>query len=106
MTDKYILVGVTPVQEPDLQKWGEWMERVHSRRVARTKMSRDTDVSTVFLGLDHSFGGTGPIVFETMVFGGTLDGETSRSGTFKQSVEQHLEMVNRVAAAYALSFDK
>lgn len=31
-------------------------------------------VSTVFLGIDHRFGGDGPpVLFETMIFGGPLD---------------------------------
>jgi len=36
--------------------------------VAKTKVA-DWEVSTVFLGLDHSFGGPPPVLWETMVFG-------------------------------------
>lgn len=64
----YILKNRTPVKEPDLMKWGAWMQK-NDRHVAETQI-KGYNVSTVFLGLDHSyslFGGE-PILFETMVF--------------------------------------
>lgn len=67
--DKYILNEKgEPVEEPDLLTWGKWFEDSREkRRIARTNIG-DYLVSTVFLGLDHSFGGDVPILFETMVF--------------------------------------
>lgn len=58
-----------PVQEPDLERWAHWMTHPHARRVAWTEVGEWT-VSTVFLGIDHSFGhGPPPVLWETMVFG-------------------------------------
>jgi len=54
----------------------------------------DCRVSTVFLGLDHSFRGEGPPdIFETMIFGGPLDQETRRYSTWDDAEIGHLEMV-------------
>jgi hypothetical protein len=46
-------------------------------------------VSTVYLGLDHSFGAGPPLIFETMIFGGTLDGDTWRYATEAEARAGH-----------------
>lgn len=69
------------------------------RRVARDKVG-DVTISTVFLGLDHSFDESGPpILFETMVFGGPLDEEQVRYATWDEAVAGHAAMVQRVKEA-------
>jgi hypothetical protein len=68
MADHYILDGHTPVAEPDLMAWARWFES-SDRRVALTELDNGVNVSTVFLGSDHSFGQGAPILFETMSFG-------------------------------------
>lgn len=60
-----------PVPVEGLGDWADWMER--ARRTGEMIVARTTLehvwVSTVFLGLDHSFTLNGPpILFETMVF--------------------------------------
>lgn len=55
-----------PIPCFDLMEWARWFETAE-RRVAVDE--RDGyKVSTVFLGLDHSFGGADPILYETMIF--------------------------------------
>lgn len=90
ITGKYILVDRIPVEEPDLFKWGRWMEEQHRRRVAET-MVEGIRVSTVFLGLDHGCGEGPPILFETMIFGGehNLDYQT-RCCTWGEAEKMHL----------------
>lgn len=63
-----------PVREPDILKWAEWrVENPESYRVAKTQVG-NAIVSTVFLGMDHRFGGDGPpILYETMVFPSTSE---------------------------------
>jgi hypothetical protein len=56
--------NVIPVR--DIYEWGPWFEQTENRRVAETSLN-GWWVSTVFLGLDHGFGGV-PRWFETMVF--------------------------------------
>lgn len=62
----YILEGQTPVLCHDITKWALWMGE-SERRVAWSEVG-PWDISTVFLGVDHSFGMGRPILFETMVF--------------------------------------
>ena len=97
MTDKYILdENGEPQSEPDLMKWAEWMER--DDRVLRKTDVGESRISTVFLGLDHRFGDDGPpLLFETMVFGGTLDQKQDRYATRQEAMRGHDSMVSRVA---------
>jgi len=72
-----------------------------NRRVARETVG-DSDISTVFLGIDHGCGnepGRRPVVFETMVFGGPLDQEQERCYTWDEAEFQHAQMVERVRNA-------
>lgn len=77
---KYILNGKIPVPEEDTIKWAIWLAS-NNRCVGRTKIG-DTDVSTVFLGLDHNYRhGAPPILFETMIFRDTPKGKFKRKET-------------------------
>ena len=66
----YILDEKGEVKEVDLYTWAEWLEDPSTnRRLAHTRVG-DYNVSTVFMGLDHNFGGGSkkPILWETMIF--------------------------------------
>lgn len=64
-------------------------------------------ISTVFLGLDHSFTpGAKPVVFETLVFGGPLSDEMVRYCTYDEAEAGHAAMVERVKTAAAASFSE
>jgi hypothetical protein len=65
------------------------------RRVGRTQVTSECMVSTVFLGLDHGYTPGPPVVFETMVFGGPMDGECERYCTWAEAVEGHARMVEK-----------
>lgn len=96
--DKYILVGQTPVPEPDLLAWARWFEAA-DRRVDETFVG-DTRISTIFLGLDHRMVGDGPpILFETMTFGDGEGGIMRRCSTWLEAERQHAEVVAEVRAA-------
>ena len=71
MSDNYILDGHTPVKCSDLIKWAEWFGTAN-RKVANTEKN-NIRVSTIFLGMDHAWGNSQPILFETMIFGGDHD---------------------------------
>ena len=86
MTDQYILRGKKPVKCNDLLKWGRWLQTA-DRVVAQTSGDCLT-ISTVFLGLDHSFGGMKPLLFETMVFGQD-DEICERCSTWEEAESQH-----------------
>ena len=79
----------------DLMKWGRWFEAA-DRHVALTEVGGGK-VSTVFLGLDHRFFGDGPpLLWETMVFGGPLDGRCERYCTRVEALAGHEEVVRDV----------
>jgi len=91
----YVLKDGVPVPEPD---WDKWQASWHARWHVRKKIG-PYEVSTVFLGVDHSHNPKDPpILWETMVFGkGPLDGDQDRcSGTVEQAEAMHNEMVKRV----------
>jgi hypothetical protein len=96
-TGKYILNGHEPVEEPDLFKWGMWMETAD--RQVRDTFRDDVRVSTVFLGLDHSFWDGPPILFETMVFINGSGDEMERYSTWDEAVRGHENMVNKIFKA-------
>lgn len=70
----YVLDGHTPVPIQDAASWAAMFENMAGRRVGWTEISPEIAVSTVFLGLDHSFGSGPPILFETMILGLSADG--------------------------------
>ena len=95
---RYILKYRKPVPCIPLFKWAHWMEKSH-RRVRRTQIN-NTNISTVFLGLDHSFSrdeDKTPITFETMIF---TDGDSEEyqtmCATWREALAMHWEAVSIV----------
>jgi hypothetical protein len=84
----YRLEGRTVVEEPDLYVWARWFEE-GVRRVALTQVREKQAVSTVFLGLDHSFGTGPPLLFESMVVGGPAEGLQARYSTWDEAQAGH-----------------
>lgn len=79
------------------RQWTVWFSDISNRRVAKTDISSDVCVSTVFLGLNHNWSDSKKLlVFETMVFGGDYDGEMERCSTWEEAVEMHQRMVELV----------
>jgi len=63
-----------PIREQNFDRWCEWIGRDENRIIWRTDLSDGVRVSTVFLGIDHHFISCGPpILWETMIFGGSHD---------------------------------
>ena len=95
MNDKYILDdNGNPVRCDDLIQWAAWYEKA-DRRVAKTKVG-DVEVSTVFLALNHCWGGGEPLLFETMIFGGEHDEFCDRYTTREAAIVGHENVVNMV----------
>ncbi len=96
----YILDGHTPVPEGDTLRWAKWFETAD--RTVRQDFVGHLRVSTVFLGLDHSFGiGGPPLLFETMVFSGgqTVFGIQERYATWEEAEHGHIAVLARVMRA-------
>lgn len=96
MNIKYILDGHKAVPV-DLMTWAAWYEKA-DRAVAKTAVG-ESRISTVFLGVDHQWGEGPPLIFETMVFDGPLDGEQERCSTWEEAEAQHAAMVEKVKGA-------
>jgi hypothetical protein len=95
MNGLYILDGKNPVRCFDITKWGSQRDKT----IGRDEFG-DATVSTVFLGMDHSFGGGTPVLFETMIFGGEHDQYQERYCTWDEAEKGHqiaCELVNKIA---------
>lgn len=58
--------------------------------VAHDRLPGEVMVSTIFLGIDHGYGGA-PLLFETMIFGGQHDQWQNRYRTFQAAKDGHAE---------------
>lgn len=90
----------------DVLEWAEWMSDEKFEENRRVGMDRfyGTEVSTVCLGLDHSFTRDGPpIIFETMTF--TADGseECWRYHTEAEAMRGHRVALGRMAWPHRLA---
>lgn len=91
----YGLEGKTPIELENIEDWVREF-RKFDRIVAKTSVGK-SEVSTVFLGIDHRFTGEGPpLLFETLVFGGPLADRMERYSTWAEAVAGHDRMVRRV----------
>tara|TARA_R110000868_G_scaffold249898_4_gene506376 strand:- start:7738 stop:8115 length:378 start_codon:yes stop_codon:yes gene_type:complete len=96
MLDCYTLNGKIAVLELDLMAWQHWFAHA-DRLVCCTKWAEDEKanqkeiiVFTVFLGVNHNWRDNGaPLLFETMIFGGAMDGSCSRVATWEEAEKQH-----------------
>lgn len=84
-----------------LADWARW-NNVENRRVALTVIDDEgNNVSTVFLGLDHSYSGGRPVLFETLIFGGPYDGDMWRYHTWAEAEAGHAAAVDFCKKAIA-----
>jgi hypothetical protein len=95
----YVLAedGRTPVPAT-LMEGSKLLENVGARRVALTHLGRAGWVSTVFLVIDHGIINGKPVLFETMVFGGWLDGFQVRATSYAKAWGDHWKAVRMVRA--------
>ena len=96
MSEYYILEDGKPKPVSDVLEWSQWYEANREGHiVAQTELS-GARISTVFLGLDRSFGEGPPLIYETLVFDGPHDMEMDRCSTPEQAVAMHQKMVKKV----------
>lgn len=101
MSKWYILKDKIPV-EATLMQWAEWESIDESRKIVEKTNIGTIQVSTVFLGLDHSmsFQNPGPpVLFETMIFGGKEDSFQNKYCTWDEAVKGHKEACDIVLAS-------
>ena len=93
----YALEG-REVVKSNMTQWASMMEETNSERfLSRDTIRPQVEVSTVFLGLDHSLGRADvPILFETMVFGGKCAGQAQRYTDFDDAIQGHQHVVREL----------
>lgn len=93
MSEYYILNADHSVTKTgSLEEWARTFEG-GERSVARTEVSPGVIVSTVFLGVDHSFGHGLPLLFETMIFRNGNGEEQWRYSTWEEAEAGHAKAV-------------
>jgi len=85
----------------ELEEWGELIKGTGGDEYEYKRIGLDQvgecRVSTVWLGINHRWTGDGrPLIFETMVFGGKMDGEQWRWETKEQAEREHKRIVCEV----------
>jgi hypothetical protein len=79
----------------------KWLENNPEKKAVKQDHVGDVFISTVFLGLDHSFPwdeDKTPVLWKTMIFGGEHDQYQERYTSHKDALEGHkkaLELVNK-----------
>jgi hypothetical protein len=89
----------------DHHEWSMHFHDLSYKHVRVTAIDDDVEISTVWVGIDQGFGmGGPPLIFETMIFGGDLDGYQWRWPTLEAAeaghdqaialVQEHMEVDN------------
>lgn len=91
----YILKDKIPIVVDDLFEWAKNMGDISNTVVKKTVIG-ETEVSTVFLGVDYQCFNGPPLLFETMIFGGEFDQDVVRCSTWEQAEEQHRDRVYKL----------
>ncbi len=78
----------------------EWVRLIEAGDVqVATTPTEDGIVSTVWVGIDMGFGGGPPLIFESMVFGNTMNQEQVRYETEEDARAGHEKLVELVRRA-------
>lgn len=95
----YALVGHEVVQMLFMEVLNYTAEQPHADRIVAKTLVGGTEISTIFMGLDHQYGDGPPLLFETMTFGlDGLDGVEQRYSTWAEAEAGHATTVARVRA--------
>jgi hypothetical protein len=94
----YILIGQTPIPEPDTLKWAVFMDDFENNcRVGSDFIDNNNyRVSTIFLGIDFSayLLNHEPQLFETMIFGlNDIHMYQERCSTWLEAEAQHKKAI-------------
>jgi hypothetical protein len=78
-----------PIPATSIIEAAEWLEKNPERKAVKQENIGDIFVSTVFLGLDHAWNSTTPILWETMIFGGEHDQYQERYTSHEDALKGH-----------------
>jgi hypothetical protein len=97
----YILTTDNEPVAVSITKAAQWMEDNPKRKqigfdILQDKDDNNISVSTVFLGLDHSWNNKGLILWETMIFGGINDQYQERYSSYEDALEGHQRAIDLI----------
>ncbi|AVH72597.1 hypothetical protein [Nostoc sp. 'Lobaria pulmonaria (5183) cyanobiont'] len=94
----YKLVGQTPVAVGSFMEWSLWI--MSANITVMLNELKDSIISTRFVGIDLNPGSSNsnsqPMVFETLVMGGALDGKRNFYPTWDEAIQGHLKICTQV----------
>lgn len=103
----YHLEGRIAVPSQTFEEHLRWeLETPHEKKIVGKEFIKGVEVSTVFFPHNMNIRGGLPLVFETMIFGGTLDDYQTRYSTWEEAEKGHAAAVARVMALPPESFPK
>jgi len=85
-----------PVLCKDFNEFIEWETSNPDKKRVNINHIQKVMISTVYLGLDHAFRSKGPILWETMIFGGKHDQYQVRYSSYEDAVKGHKIAVDLV----------
>ena len=97
----YILDRHTPIPlfpapyEIELMAWGQWRNKADTL-VARTLVG-EVDIITYFIGIPLTNTSGRPLLFESTVFGGPLNGTQDKYATWDEAEAGHAKLVAKVS---------
>lgn len=89
-----ILKDKKVIPTEDMEEWGRNMQHWNTRRVKVSEVG-PYSLSTVFLGMDHGFGGP-PLWFETCLFSSDMSEVVERYATYQEAEEGHERALERL----------
>lgn len=81
-----------------LEEYAEWSKEGQEVRIMKQSYIKNVFISTVFLGIDHSYDDAPshiPVLFETMIDGMGSDQELERYVTYGEAIKGHWKHVGR-----------
>lgn len=92
---KHYILRFRRIVVVSLLTWARWY--VRGQQVLGRNSDGRVRISTVFLGLDHSFGyvRAKPVLFESMIFGGKHDQYQNRYYSLAEALRHHRQLVRR-----------
>jgi hypothetical protein len=91
--------------------YAEYLEKAEPQRIRKQTDINSCLLSTVFLGIDHSFSPVNdpdhvPIIFETMIFGGEYDGFQRRYTSNLIALDEHDKIAARLQSGLSPEDDE
>lgn len=94
---RYYILHQGKVLETDFPTWAAWVYTHQAERLVCATHVETVEVNTVFLAFDQGYVGDSPsILFETIVVGGPLNGESAHYCLMEDALVGHEAMVERV----------